>query len=303
MKRVILLGLILLLFTGGTVASAAPSTYRVLVNGYIVTDNTLTQSGTTLVPFKIIFKELGYEVTYKAAAKTVQADKEGTSITLTVGSTKALVNGKETKLPVAPKSVNGVTYVPLRFVANVSGAKVAYDNGRNAIQIGDQIAWTQLDKPSFQNAKWGMTIDQVKKSETTPLLEEGTKRPYLHYQKTKFAGFDANAIYLFSSQRTLDQGGFFIQSSSGNNYVQDYRTLTAYLTKQYGEPTFETLEIYKEMNVDYTDEEWNQLAYSDDEFAFVAKWRTVDSEVMLIVKPNLQEISDIQISYESWWEL
>jgi len=300
MKKVILLGLILLLMTGTSAAFAAPSTYRVLVNGYVVTGDTLTQSNTTLVPFKVIFQELAYKISYTAKTKTIKADKKGISISLTVGSTKALVNGKETKLPVAPKIVNGVTYVPLRFIANVSGEKVSLDSERKVIQIGKQIDWALLDLPSFRNAKWGMSVDQVKKTEKSSFqFRSDTKVPYLTFQ-TKVADFKATAVYFFPDEM-LKSAGYLVELSGVDKYIQDYKALVAYLTKQYGEPTVETIKHYHDVEgIDYTDEEWNQLILSG-ELGLVANWRSIDSEIMLVVAYNLQEFSDIQITYTSWW--
>lgn len=299
MKKVIVLGLILLFMTGASIAAAAPSTYQVLVNGHVVTGDTLTQSNTTLVPFKIIFQELEYTIAYTAKTQTIKADKTGISISLTVGSTKAFVNGKEIKLLVAPKIVNGVTYVPLRFIADVSGEKLALDNGRKAIQIGKQIDWTQLDQPSLRNAKWGMTLNQVKKSENSTMLSESIdKASYLTYQ-SKIAGLDSTTLYVFQDN-ALEYGGYFVELSGQDSYLEDYKTLTAYLTKHYGEPTFEMLKDFQEKEMDYTDEELNQSILKGDT-QLVAKWKAIDSEIMLVVALNLQEISDIQITYTSWW--
>lgn len=280
MKKVILLGIMLLLMTGTSIASAAPSTYRVLINGYVVTGDTLTESNTTLVPFKVIFDELEYKIVYTAKTKTIQADKTGISISLTIGSTKAFVNGKVTEMLVAPKIVNGVTYVPLRFIASVSGEDVSVDNGRHAIQIGKQIEWTQLDQHSFRNAKWGMSLNQVKNSEKSVLLSENNDKMLELIYQSDIAGFDSIAAYFFPNN-TLGHAGYFVELSGKDSYVEDYKTLTDYLTKKYGMPTFETIKTYREGGIEHTDIEWTQLILKG-EVGLVAKWKTVDSDIMLV---------------------
>ncbi|MEO3946070.1 copper amine oxidase N-terminal domain-containing protein [Gorillibacterium sp. CAU 1737] len=301
MKKVLLLSLAFLLLMGSLPALAAPSTYRVLVNGHVVTGDTLSQNNTTLVPFRVIFQELSYQVAYEAKSQTIQAKKDNLTVSLSIGSKRAYVNGKEVTLPVAPKSQNGTTYVPLRFVASVSGESVALDDKRKAIQIGKAIDWAILDRPSFRNAKWGMTVSQVKKTEGATLMEDDVDKSGEHYllYETKLAGFQAFPFYFFQEE-TLGTGGYFVKSSGPAKYVQDFRTLTAYLTKQYGEPDLNTLAYYKERGIEHTDAEWNQYALRDDEFGFVSNWRTADAKIMLVVMPGLQEMSDIQITFTSW---
>ncbi|MFC3800981.1 copper amine oxidase N-terminal domain-containing protein [Cohnella sp. GCM10012308] len=258
-------------------------------------------SSTTLVPFKVIFESLNYKITYDAKAKTIKAVKDDTTLSLTVGSTNAYVNGKETKLPVAPKIVNGVTYVPLRFIANASGENVTFDNSWRAIQIGDQIDWKKLGNPSFRNAKWGMTKAQVKKTENSVLIEDNTTDPsqYLSYQ-AKISGYDALAAY-FLPDNAFSAAAYFVEPSGASTHVEDFKTLRAYLTSLYGPPVKDFMALYQEQGYDYSDEIWEQLMLAGQWDGFVASWHSVDAEISLIVTPpNTLDITDIQINYSSW---
>src|SRR5690606_20382669 len=157
----------------------------------------------------------------------------------------------------------GVTYVPLRFIATVSGEEVAIDSGRKAIQIGKQIDWALLDKPALRSATWGMSMDQVKKSESSELKEYNKKDQYLTYH-SQIAGLKARTIYIFEDSR-LSHGGYFVFLSAADSYVKDYKTLVANLTKQFGEPFFETMQAYHDQeDTVHTDDEWNQLVMSEN---------------------------------------
>lgn len=92
-------------------------------------------NGRTLVPFRAIFEELGYTVDWDGATKTVTATYSGNVIKLTIGSNKALVNGYEIPLDVAPTIVNSSTVVPLRFVAENSGSFVNWNPEDKSISI------------------------------------------------------------------------------------------------------------------------------------------------------------------------
>ena len=82
--------------------------------------------GRTLVPMRKIFERLGGEINWDEATKTVTAVKGELKIELTVGKTTAVVNGKNIKLDVPVKVINGRTLVPMRFVGETLGAKVNY---------------------------------------------------------------------------------------------------------------------------------------------------------------------------------
>lgn len=300
MKKILAMALLLVIFLASTPsAGAAPATYRILVDGHVVTGDTLTRSNTTLVPFRVILQELDYKVSYTARTKTIQADKPGIKVTLTIGSTKAFINGKETKMPVAPVLEKGVTYVPLRFIANVSGEQVELDQGRRAIQIGEQIDWKLLDQPAFRGMKWGATMSQVDRAEKAELYYENTTNPdnpYLKYYYTEFAGLPALATYEFPD-KTLQIGGYYVNSSGLDSHLEDYKMLTAYLTKEYGEPVFDILSDEAEELPQYISYDLETLV--DEELLFAA-WKTVDTNIMLMVQPELNDLSDILIVYSSW---
>ena len=56
-------------------------------------------------------------------------------IVMQLGSKTAVVNGETVELLQAPQAKNGVTQVPLRFVAEALGCKVDYDAKTKGIHI------------------------------------------------------------------------------------------------------------------------------------------------------------------------
>lgn len=80
-----------------------------------------------MVPMRGVFEALKAEVKWDGATQTVTATKGNTTIKLTIGNNYAYVNGKKVALAAEAIIVNGSTMVPLRFVAEALGAKVAWD--------------------------------------------------------------------------------------------------------------------------------------------------------------------------------
>ena len=95
---------------------------------------------TILVPMRPIFEKLGLELVWDAKTSTVTATKEDLSIKLQIGSKKASVNGTVKALAVAPRMINNVTYVPLRFVSEATGNQVSWDAKANTVAITSTAA-------------------------------------------------------------------------------------------------------------------------------------------------------------------
>ncbi len=95
----------------------------------------------TLVPVRIVSENLGAQVTWKQDTRQVQIETGGTSITLTIGSSQALVNGEAVELydgvPATMAAVGSLTrtMVPLRFVTEQLGAQVDFDNDTSTVHI------------------------------------------------------------------------------------------------------------------------------------------------------------------------
>lgn len=93
------------------------------------------QAGTTMVPMRGIFEQLGAEIHWNADTKTVHATKEHRDISLTIGSKVAIVNNVEKELLNAPEIKAGTTMVPLRFVGEGLGADVMWLEDTKSVYI------------------------------------------------------------------------------------------------------------------------------------------------------------------------
>jgi hypothetical protein len=65
----------------------------------------------------------------------INATKGSTTVSLTIGSTAATVNGQNVTIDVAPFVVGARTLVPLRFIAQSIGASVNWDDSTSTVRI------------------------------------------------------------------------------------------------------------------------------------------------------------------------
>ncbi|MEF9958620.1 MAG: family 10 glycosylhydrolase [Niameybacter sp.] len=114
-----------------------PSTIKLIIRGKRVNPPVapFIEEGTTLVPLRIISENLGADVDWEGESRSIIIQQGESMIALTVDSTKAMVNGQTQSLLVAPKTVNGTTMVPIRFISENLGALVDWDSVNKIITI------------------------------------------------------------------------------------------------------------------------------------------------------------------------
>jgi len=95
----------------------------------------ILENGRTLVPLRAIFEALGADVQWENNTKTVTAIKDGTQISLQIGSTRMYVNGSTKTLDVPAKLINSRTLVPVRAISEAFGCKVDWIQDTRTVVI------------------------------------------------------------------------------------------------------------------------------------------------------------------------
>jgi hypothetical protein len=137
--RRLALGACVVVFGSPFVAAHAAdvSTPRVEVNGRTIVSDVapLVEQHRVLVPIRAVFTALGAYVDFDAHTKTVIVAQPKSTIELRVFSQRADVNGNTVWLDEPAVLRHGRTLVPLRFIAEASGAAVAFDDTRNVASV------------------------------------------------------------------------------------------------------------------------------------------------------------------------
>ena len=116
--------------------SGAAQSVTVNVNGETMNfaQPPIERAGRVFVPLRGVFEQLGASVVY--ANGQINATGRGRrTISLTIGSTQAMVGGEPAVLDVAPFIVGATTYVPLRFISQALGASVNWDDSTSTVTI------------------------------------------------------------------------------------------------------------------------------------------------------------------------
>lgn len=115
------------------------------------------KDGRAFVPVRTVAKYLGVKIDWQGA--NVLLTYGDTTLKLTPGSQIARKNDKELTLDAVPYIKDGRTMVPLRFVAEALGCKIAYANGK--VYVGTQPLFIDGKKVVSVQSRMRMTMGGI----------------------------------------------------------------------------------------------------------------------------------------------
>ena len=100
----------------------------------------VVENDRTLVPIRAIIEAMGGSVSWDGETNTAVLTIGEDSVTLVIGSEKAMFNGEEKTLDVAPQIINDRTMLPIRFIAESFKFNVDWNEATETITITKDIA-------------------------------------------------------------------------------------------------------------------------------------------------------------------
>ncbi len=118
----------------GRPAAAEPA---IVVNGTPLAcpQPPLNRLGVVLLPLRPVLEALGAQSDWRPREEKLQVRRGGRLVELWVGTPVAQVNGLPVQLDVPPKLIDGITYVPLRVLAQAFDARVRWDPQTKTITV------------------------------------------------------------------------------------------------------------------------------------------------------------------------
>lgn len=202
-----------------TAAKAAENPIRVWLDGtpiYFDADPVI-ENGTTLVQFRPIFEQLGFDIEWDGANKRitgVKQNRDGTELKLelSLNYNSATVNGSGVYMEVPPRLEKGNTLVPLRFVSEASGKDVKWDGVRREISITTGFerytSATILGGESFLSNETAVEFKDVR----TNIYNDG-ESIYVTWTKQESMNFDKYRFVTDKFYRSIYQNGKWVTRS------------------------------------------------------------------------------------------
>ena len=115
--------------------------------------------GRTLVPLRVIFEELGAEVSWDDTTKTAVSSLENTTVKIQINNTDMYINSAVKVLDVPAQLIGGRTLVPARAVAEAFGCNVTWDGENSIVYIKTKnYAERETNFLKYTSEKFSYTI-------------------------------------------------------------------------------------------------------------------------------------------------
>lgn len=148
-----------------------------------------------------------------------------------------------------------------------------------------------VDTPDFRNARWGMTVNGVRASETDcRLVDDGDGGTGL-VGFTSLAGYSVIVGYEFDRAGRLERGIYVLDElhTEGNSYIDDFDDLKGLLTAKYGKPISDypnwKNELFKNQRTS-----WG-VALQLGHVTFGAMWETPTTTITMILTGDNFEVT------------
>lgn len=171
-------------------------------------------SGTTYVPLRGVFEELGYEVWWIPSSKYIMITKDGLGVTLTQDS-RYIMNGEQKALQSKILTLNGSTMLPLREVSTLVGAKVDWNSKTNTVVITyNTSAQSQVDNQNIDN----FSNDDV-------MNNPATHKAQAIYRYIEIIGKRKKEISALSDKYNIVNHYSQVAESDRPNYLKEYKEI------------------------------------------------------------------------------
>lgn len=147
MRKTLLIVLLLFLLCTAWSLPALAGDVGLRVNSELAKPGTLSLvEGSSMIPVESYLRLAGADINWKSP-DTVTIEENGVSLSLTLGQSTALLNGKSVIMPKAPLKINEIVYIPLGFVAKSFGFDVKWD------PLNWEVALTRQEKQDNMNVE------------------------------------------------------------------------------------------------------------------------------------------------------
>lgn len=174
------------------------------------------------------------------------------------------------------------------------------EDGRKVL-LKDDGTWEYMQTKAaaknafhFRKTRWGMTREEVTKSEADKLY--GTQDFGFIYE-SRLLDLDCWTAYIFVQDRLIRTKYVVTEDHTNkNDYILDYNRFKTALTKKYGEPVSDRQDWRNDLFKD--DYSQQGLAISIGHLRFSASWVTPKTTVFLSLNGDKHKV-DLQVEYSS----
>ncbi|WP_339317431.1 copper amine oxidase N-terminal domain-containing protein [Paenibacillus sp. FSL R10-2734] len=169
----------------------------------------IVKEGVTYVPMRAIFEAQGAVIEWNNTAKTISAVRGDIHVFYMVKEGKVFVNGQENEQVLKAISFQNNTLVPLRFISEVLGSNVSWDEGTHSVHITSSVAEAKIVPPVNRTITLGS-------QEVSKTLTDERNRFEI---RVKHYGIKNNQLYSLIEFSNMDNKEISINFKSGDKKI------------------------------------------------------------------------------------
>ncbi|MGO4542168.1 copper amine oxidase N-terminal domain-containing protein [Paenibacillus sp. 2TAB19] len=125
-------------YTDSAKSISAPIPITVSWNGSQLTLShaPVMRNGRVLIPIRDLSTQFGAQVNWNGTSRQITIVHPDSTVEFILGSKTYVLNGKQATFDVPPTTINGVTYMPLRFFAALMNADIKWNAKSSTVEIG-----------------------------------------------------------------------------------------------------------------------------------------------------------------------
>lgn len=169
----------------------------------------IVKEGITYVPMRAIFEAQGAVIEWNNTAKTISAVRGEINIFYMAKEGRVFVNGQENRQALKAISFQNNTLVPLRFISEVLGNSVSWDEGTHSVYITSSVAEEKIVPPVNRTITLGS-------QEVSKTLTDERNRFEI---RVKHYGIKNNQLYSLIEFSNMDNKEISISLKSGDKKI------------------------------------------------------------------------------------
>ncbi|WII38596.1 phosphodiester glycosidase family protein [Paenibacillus thiaminolyticus] len=193
-----------------------------------------TAANRTYVPIRYLSEQLKYQVKWDKAAQRIDVRANEDTLSLTVGSKKAQVNGAVKQMDAAPFVEGGTTYVPIRFVGEAMKLQMKWDKAASALLFdtakGKQklpvVSMERLNRAAAPMEQKQKTFTVGKKRMSASIVEIDLLHPKIRLDVAvaggKIGSVDSLKHMADASKAAVAMNGTFFDAYTKTSYKAPY---------------------------------------------------------------------------------
>lgn len=130
------------LIAAGSISVAAAQEVNVSLNGELIdfeTANPVVKDSRTLIPLRGLFEKMGYDIDWEPKTKAAILTRDGNTISIRANKEYITVNNIQIETDVPAQIIDGYMMIPLRVVADSTGATVDWDAETKIVSVNSNV--------------------------------------------------------------------------------------------------------------------------------------------------------------------